>query len=183
MLYLIFVYILQLNLLFLQPTKIYDFPIEIKGSYRGRSCDEFHAFNDTRGRIIGDMNNIVNAKLEQLYDSGINPDVTNVEIHMDNKTYSVSWKVTINESNDGKAWIGFYSRGAGGYDVINRANPLIPTNHTSPQQCKKSILIKKRGTIQQLQQILDFKYLPNSGCKVRQIFYKYTLKEYPPNTN
>ena len=170
--------ILLKSLLF-ETLDTYEFPIEVKGSYTGMSCDEFHAFNDTGGRVVGGMNNKVNAKLEELYNSGINPDITNIEISMDNKTYSVSWKVTIEKSTDNKAWIGLYSRGAGGSDAITRANPMVSSNYTSIEQCKKSSAILKRGTVGDMKQILDYKYNPASGCKVRQIFYKYTLKQYP----
>ena len=156
------------------------FPIFVEDSYQGRSCDEFHAFNDTSGRVVGGMNDKVNAQLEQIYKSGYNPMVTDVEITMDNKTFSVSWKVTINQSNDGKPWIGLYSRGAGGSDAIQRGDPAIARNHSSLAKSRTSIAIAKRGSIQDMEQVKDYIYNPDSGCRVRQVFYKYTLAEWPP---
>ena len=155
------------------------FPIFVEDTYRGNSCDEFHAFNDTGGRVIGGMNDKVNAQLEQIYKSGYNPMVTVIDITMDNKTFSVSWKVTINQSNDGKPWIGLYSRGAGGSDAIRRGAPT-PGNYTSAEECRTSIAIAKRGSVKDIEQLKDYKYDPSSGCKVRQVFYKYTLNEWPP---
>lgn len=156
------------------------FPIFVEDTYRGNSCDEFHAFNDTGGRVIGGMNDKVNAHLEQIYKSGYNPMVTDIDITMDNKTFSVSWKVTINQSNDGKPWIGLYSRGAGGSDAIQRGDPAIARNHSSLAKSRTSIAIAKRGSIQDMEQVKDYIYNPDSGCRVRQVFYKYTLAEWPP---
>lgn len=161
---------------------VITFPITVQGSFKGRNCDEFHAFNDTGGRVIGGMNNKVNAKLEEVYNAGYNPTVTAVSVSMDNKTYSVNWSVTINESTDGNAWIGFYSRGAGGSDAVKRGAP-ITGNHTSPAACRTSKAIKRRGSIKDISMLLDYTYNPPKGCKVRQIFYKYTLSEWPAKGN
>ena len=167
---------MKLKSLLTESTKL-KFPIYVEGSYRGRGCDEFHAFNDTHGRTVGGMNIKVNKKLKEIYNAGYNPDITNVEIHMDNSNYFVSWKVTINESRDGKAWVGLVSRGAGSgseTDVIHRADPSNSSNHTSP-----STILNRYSNIEDIKQVLDYKYLPKTGCKVRQIFYKYTQKNYP----
>ncbi len=156
-------------------------PLVIKGSYVGRNCDEFHAFNDTNGKTIGGMNDTINNVLVKLYKSGINTNITNVNIIMDSNLYIVKWFVTIDKSDDGKAWVGFYSRGAGGSDAIQRGDPNIKGNHTTIENCKKSKFINKRGKVSDMSILLDYVYTGNKKCKVRQIFYKYTLENYKPN--
>ena len=88
-----------------------QFPVIVNGSFKGKGGDEFHAFNDTGGKIIGGMNIKVNKELERIYAAGFNPNISNIKISMNNKGYLVTWSVTITESKDQKAWIGIYSRG------------------------------------------------------------------------
>jgi hypothetical protein len=101
---------------------------------------------------------------------------------MNNKRYLVTWSVTITESKDQKAWIGIYSRGGAGSGTVPHADPTNPNNPSSPGQAAKSSTIRRRGTVDEFVQILDHKYYPNNGgVHVRQIFYKYTLDEFPPH--
>jgi hypothetical protein len=97
-------------------------PVIVEGSFKGANCDELHAFESTYGRTIGGMNTKVNAELEKIYAQGINPEVTSVEVNMDAKNMKVDWKVTIEESTDGKPWVGFTSRGSSGSGAFVRAN-------------------------------------------------------------
>jgi len=157
-----------------------QFPVIINGSFKGNGGDEFHAFNDTGGKIIGGMNIKVNKELEKIYAAGFNPNISDVKISMNNKGYLVKWSVTITESKDQKAWIGIYSRGGAGSGTVPHADPTNPNNASSPGQAAKSSYIRKRGTVDDFVQILDYKYYPNNGgVHVRQIFYKYTLEEFP----
>jgi hypothetical protein len=157
-----------------------NFPVIVKGSFKGKTGDEFHAFNDTGGKIIGGMNIKVNKELERIYAAGFNPNISQILITMDNKGYLVKWAVTITESKDQKAWIGIYSRGGAGSGTVPHADPTNPNNASSPGQAAKSSTIRDRGTVDDFVQILDYKYYPNNGgVHVRQIFYKYTLEEFP----
>ena len=158
-----------------------QFPVIVNGSFKGNGGDEFHAFNDTGGKIIGGMNIKVNKELERIYAAGFNPNISNIAVSMNNKGYLVKWSVTITESKDQKAWIGIYSRGGAGSGTVPHADPTNPNNASSPGQAAKSSTIQNRGTVDDFVQILDYKYYPNNGgVHVRQIFYKYTLEEFPP---
>ena len=98
--------------------------IIVEGSYKVASgnCDHLHAFQSTSGKIIGGMNDKIFVKLKEMYDNGINPKVTSVDVVMNAKEWKVDWKVTIEPSDDGKAWLGFTSRGSSGSTAWTRAN-------------------------------------------------------------
>jgi hypothetical protein len=165
-------------------------PKTISDSYTSpiSNCDRLHAFNDTGSGPVGRMNDIVNPELIKIYESGINPDITDVTVNIERgKTkYTVNWSVTIDESKDGVAYVGLYSRGHGGQGNWVFSDVSTTSGNASIESCKKSNFIKKRGTVEDMKLIKDFEYNKDGkipGCQVNQLFYKYTLKEYPPNKN
>ena len=87
----------------------------------------------------------------------------------------------VNKSEDGNAWIGLYSRGGGAISEPGQyPDTLTTTNkHTSVEAAKTSPYIKKRGTVDKMVPVKIFTHSPKKGCRVKQIFYKYTLNEYP----
>lgn len=162
------------------------FPIIVSDSYNtakdGKGdCDTFHSFNDNGRKEIGGMNRKVNEALMDVYKKGFNPDITAVDVEMNSDTMEVKWSVTINKSEDGNAWIGLYSRGGGAISEPGQyPDTLTTTNkHTSVEAAKTSPYIKKRGTVDKMVPVKIFTHSPKKGCRVKQIFYKYTLKEYP----
>lgn len=159
-------------------------PEKVKGSYKASNCDELHAFQSTHGKTIGNMNALVMAKLESMYKGGINPVVTQVDVTMDSKKMQVDWEVTIEQSKDGKAWMGFTSRGASGSDAITRSN--------SAKVGQDAATIKQKVMEQKGESNIDFKLVKDllynidmdgkvlGGCPTRQQFYIYTMpKKYP----
>lgn len=163
-------------------------PITITGSYTAPlgNCDTLHAFNDNGTRTVGKMNDIVNPELMKVYHSGVNPDITDVSIDISkgNTEYTVNWSVTIDKSKNGIAYIGLYSRGGGAISKPGGYPDTISTTsgHASIEECKKSSYIKKRGTVDDMELVKNFEFNKDrklSGCVVKQLFYKYTLKEYP----
>ena len=162
------------------------FPITVSDSYNtakdGKGdCDTFHSFNDNGRKEIGGMNRKVNEALMDVYKKGFNPDITAVDVEMNSDTMEVKWSVTINKSEDGNAWIGLYSRGGGAISEPGQyPDTLTTTNkHTSVEAAKTSPYIKKRGTVDKMVPVKIFTHSPKKGCRVKQIFYKYTLNEYP----
>ena len=151
-------------------------PVTITGTYIANNCDELHAFQSTSGKVIGNMNVIVGKKLEEIYNSGINPKPIEVIVKVNNMT--VSWSVTIDKSNDNKAWVGFTSRGAGcNNDVINRANSEIAGNDI--ETLKVKILNTYGENNIYVEEVNDFIY-QNQNNGFRQIFYRYTKpKSFP----
>lgn len=160
-------------------------PIKIKGSYKANSCDELHAFQSTGGKVIGNMNTIVNAELQKVYKKGINPKITDVKVVFDIKNMIANWEVTIGRSTDGKAWVGLNSRGSSGdKTAYERA-------YNVKGQRMEDVLniIKKKGEDKaEIKLIKDWYWNFDKNknitgkCPTRQLFYSYTMpKSYPPN--
>ena len=161
-------------------------PKTITDSYTSplSNCDRLHAFNDNSTGPVGRMNDIVNPELIKIYESGTNPDITDVTVNIERgKTeYTVNWSVTIDESKDGIAYVGLYSRGHGGRGewIFDDVSPT--SGDKSIEASKTSNFIRKRGTVEDMELVKDFEYNKDAkipGCQVNQLFYKYTLKEYP----
>ena len=102
----------------------------------------------------------INQALEELWNEGINPDITNLKIQVDSKTYTVKWSATIDESDDGNAYIGVSSVGSAGGSADSRAQGQI-------EGMKRRVTGGKDFTL-----VLDFKN--PTGIYIRQFFYKYT---------
>ena len=145
-------------------------PIKVTDTYTATNCDELHAFQSTSGKVIGNMNVTVGAKLKEIYDSGVNPKVTGVTVTVNGMT--VTWEVTIEESTDGNAWVGFTSRGAGcNQDVKARAESVEFGNDMATAKTK--IQTTYNETNINIEKVNDYFY--NGGAKsFRQVFYRYT---------
>ena len=100
------------------------FPIMVEGSYTAKSCEELIGFQSYKlklpdGQIgdvkLGAMDDIIMAKLEEIYKMGYNPRPTEVVVKVSSDTQpgagTINWSVKIEESTDNKAWVGFTSRG------------------------------------------------------------------------
>jgi hypothetical protein len=144
-------------------------------------CDELHHFEKN-----GQMNSKVNDALIKLYEQGINPDIKSVRVTLDSSKGTASYIVEIGESTDGKAWVGLDSAGGGATNGLSN-NPNYPKNltvdsgHASTNDRKDAKSIKKRGIVEDMVPIYILEHYPSKGCKVKQIFHKYTLEEYPPH--
>jgi len=152
-------------------------PTTVTDSYTATDCDELHAFQGTGGKVIGNMNVTVGNKLLEIYNSGVNPKVTGVKVEVQGMT--VTWTVTIDKSNDGKAWVGFTSRGAGcNNDVKNRAESAEVGNDMQTAKSKIESTYGEQGI--EIEMVNDYFY--NGGKNsFRQVFYRYTKpKSNPP---
>lgn len=132
--------------------------------------DLLHAFerrrSDKKGAFIATQ---ISDKLKELYKSGINPDISNLELSVDSKNYTVTWKATIDESKDGKAYVGISTRGSAGGGSDRRAETQV-----GPLKQQ----LKSEGA-EDISLVLDFKN--SGGIPIRQYFFKYTMpKKYPP---
>lgn len=160
-----------------------DVAASITGGYNvaPSNCDALHSFEK-----IGKMNSKVNAKLMELYKQGINPDIKSVNVVLDSKKGTANFSVEVGESTDGKAWIGLDSAGGGAANGLS-SNPSYPKNltaqlgHASTKDRRAAKSIKARGTVVEMVPIHTLEHYPQVGCKVKQIFHKYTLQQYPPH--
>ena len=152
-------------------------PTTVTDSYTATDCDELHAFQGTGGKVIGNMNVTVGNKLLEIYNSGVNPKVTGVKVEVQGMT--VTWTVTIDKSNDGMAWVGFTSRGAGcNNDVKDRAESAAAGNDMQTAKTRIESTYGEQGI--EIEMINDYFY--NGGKNsFRQVFYRYTKpKSNPP---
>ena len=168
------------------PTPTYQLPYAVTDFYDvttfnfGNNCDKLHAFQSTDGRDVGDMHIKVQKVLNDLYNAGINPTVVAVEVEV--KGPVVTWTVTVDKSTDGKAWVGFSSRGSAtslakaneNYDGNPNAKPPVvgllenikktfPSDASSVELQAIAGFVNMRSTIGQ------------TRCEFWQKFAKYTL--------
>jgi len=160
-------------------------------------CDLLHAFESSGGVKGGEMHKKVGEKLDELYKKGYNPIVTKVDVTVSGNT--VSWSCTINESTDGKAWVGFTSRGAGcgSRDFLTRAEEGGEVGNDVDTMTKRIKDVYKEKDID-VKQVNDFVYdvakgatmatydsagkRIKTGTAFRQVFYAYTKPgKYPAN--
>lgn len=150
----------------------------VEGTFKGANCDELHAFQNTGTKVVGGMNDKVRAKLEELYSQGINPEVKEVWVEMNATKMEVKWKVEIAPSKDGKAWVGFTSRGSAGATAYDRAvGKSVGQDFNS---VLKKVREKSKEPNAEMELVLDYLYNLNrkketlGKCPTRQLFYKYT---------
>jgi len=166
-------------------------PMKISGEYTVPNSapnkgDALHSFNRRRSDGFGgymlsgnppskwsqyikfNQGKSINQALQELWNDGINPDITNLKIQVDSKTYTVKWSATIDESEDGNAYVGVSSVGSAGGGADSRAQGQIEGMKRWEPGAKDYTLV------------LDFKN--PSGIYIRQFFFKFTKpKEYPPH--
>jgi hypothetical protein len=164
-------------------------PMKISGEYTVPNSapnkgDALHSFNRRRSDGFGgymlsgnppskwksyikfNQGKSINQALQEVWNSGVNPDITDLKIQVDSKTYTVKWSATIDESEDGNAYVGVSSVGSAGGGADSRAKGQIEGMKRWEPNAKDYTLV------------LDFKN--PSGIYIRQFFYKFTKpKEYP----
>jgi hypothetical protein len=159
--------------------------IIVSSGFTASNCDELHAFQETKEEVngkritkkIGNMNIIVGNKLQELYNKGINPTVKKVTVNV--KGMRVDWTCEIGESTDGKAWLGFTSRGSG---CGNQSEKVAE----SASQKKDIRSIKANIESAYGESNIDIekfavKTHSDGGNSFVQIFYRYTKpNSFPP---
>ena len=144
--------------------------IIVKGDYivpKGtpNMVDALHSFERRKSDGFGGrMSTKIKEALKEMYDNGINPDITDLKINVDSKNYKVTWEAKIEPSKDGKAYTGIMTFGSAGDGADTRA------------KSQESSMKEKVGG-ENYQLVLDFKN--PTGIYIRQFFYKYTKNELP----
>jgi hypothetical protein len=181
------------------PSLPFTLPYVIKDSYDANNpkftfsntCDRLHAFQSTRvGDVsynVGEMNTKVRGYLDTMYDAGVNPDITSVKVDVNGSV--VNWEVTIDKSTDGKAWVGFSSRGSASnlptaklnFDGGGNTVGLLQNIKATFKSDASSVELKDVPSAQQ-DTIDKFIYKKSIGisesggdCNFWQKFAKYTL--------
>ncbi len=147
-------------------------PFILKGGYEvpkgtPNMADALHSFERRKDGFGGRMSTKIREKLREFYKEGYNPDVTNLKVNVDSTKYKVDWEATIEESKDGKAYVGISTVGSAGGNADARALSQVDA-------MKKWVNGAEDYTL-----VLDFKN--PKGIYIRQYFYKYTKpSEFPP---
>jgi len=161
------------NQLLLKEQKL-SLPITITDGFKAPKgdADALHSFERRRSdKFGGRMTSKIEAKLREVYKAGVNPDVVDIKINVDSKEYKVTWSATIDESKDGKAYVGVSTRGSAGGGSDRRAEQQV-------EPLKQQL--KKNGA-EDITLALDFKN--TGGVPIRQYFFKYAIpEEYPAHT-
>lgn len=156
-------------------------PVVVKGSFKGDGGDRQHAFQSTGGVVVGGMQTKVNAKLKEIYNSGINPDITKVQVTIDLTTKTTNWEVTIDESKDGKAYIGLVTVGSCCNSTYSkRAVDQVDKMKTWNSNPENHSLIVDLQTTEDGKSNGDIT-IQGGTYKLRQLFYKYSNDNKPPH--
>lgn len=121
-----------------------------------------------KSSITYDQGKSINEALEEVWKSGINPDIKDLKIEVNSNDMSVKWEATIDKSKDGKAYVGMSTVGSAGGGADKRAQGQIESMKTFVKGAKDHTLV------------LDFNN--PKGIKIRQFFYKWTKPDdFPPH--
>jgi hypothetical protein len=128
--------------------------------------DALHSFESRKSDGFGGkMSTKIREALMKMYNDGINPEVTDLKVNVDSKKYEVTWEAKLEPSKDGKAYIGFVTRGSAGSGADARALSQIDK-------------MKEQVGGEDYKIVLDFKN--PTGIYIRQFFYTYTKpKDFP----
>ena len=147
-------------------------------SFSTRASDGFGGKVHAAGGWAGGQ---VSKALQEFYKTEkLNPCITSITITVDPKAWTTSWEVTIEESPDGKAYVGFNSWGgaSGGYP---KKSPPGAWAYSNYQKEVKNVINKYKGA--DPKNVIDF-YFPGG---FRQIFFQYTIPKdfsnYPMSAN
>lgn len=150
-----------------------------KGTPAVGSWDAMHSFSTRAsdkfgGKVhaaAGYTGGQVSKALQEFYKTEkLNPCITAIKITVDPKAWTTAWEVTIEESPDGKAYVGFNSWGgaSGGYP-----KKLPPSAHAYSNYKKEIQNVLAKNPKADLRNVLDF-YIPGG---FRQIFFQYTIPD------
>ena len=152
-------------------------PIVIQDGYNAPKgdADALHSFESRRSdKFGGRMTSKIEKKLREVYGYGVNPDVVDITIKVDSKNYRVDWTATIDESKDGKAYVGVSKRGSAGGTSEKRALGQV-------EPLKKQLTKSGAQDITTIPFDGKDHFVNPSGVAIHQYFFKYTLPEkYPP---
>ena len=157
--------------------------VKVTGSYNPppNDYDAMHSFQSRqKDGFGGKMNDKVNTALKNFYKTHkLNPTISALNVVMNDTIWEVKWEVLIEESKDGKAYVGLTSRGAAGPAAyVDGKNGAVGQYSAKTGGLKEELGDPKL----EVKQIRDFTFITKiPGSKVRQIFGIYTNpSKYPP---
>jgi hypothetical protein len=145
----------------------------VSGSFPSNDGDSAHNF--------AELENKIGPVLKEFYDKGINPKIKSVtaKITKNNNGFSTSYSAIVGKSDDGKAWMGFTSRGSFGIGYEERADGQISG---SSNKDGRSLEEKLKGNLA-AGEIATISVYKDSTVPVKQYFVQFTKpKDYPAHT-
>lgn len=144
---------------------------KIQGSFNSTTGDAAHNFNEFESKI--------DAALSEFYSRGINPKIQSIEVtisKINDNSFKTTYSADIGESNDGKAWMGFASRGSYGNRYVERANGQIDGTENKDGRTLDEKL-KSFGAVD-IEKIYTYR---NADVPVLQYFYQFTKEDKKPH--
>lgn len=135
------------------------------------NADSAHKFKDE------DINKYVTPILEKIYNSGINPKFIDgtMSITKNGNQYSTTVTLTIDESNDGLAYMGLTTRGSIGDGYIQRADDQLNGKGREDKLPFEQVIKQKlRGDNMNI-----FSTVVDDKIKLKQFFIQFTKNLYP----
>lgn len=141
----------------------------VSGSFTSNDGDSAHNFKEMETKL--------DQVLVEMYNSGINPKITAIDasISKSGGKFTTTYNATVSNSPDGKAWMGFTSRGSFGTDYEKRADGQI----SGSENADKRSLEEKLKTIGagEIEIITTYK---DASVPVKQYFVQFTKPEKYP---
>jgi hypothetical protein len=162
--------------------------VPVSGTFISDNGDKAHNFKNLEIKLTGekDENGKYKTKgvLQELYEKGINPKILDISAQIVRRgdQFTTTYKATVGPSNDGKAWMGFTSRGSfgtsNGKNHIVRADGQIDgTENADNRSLAEKLKSIGAGEIEYIGE----PYLDNK-VEVKQYFVQFTKpKEFPPH--
>jgi hypothetical protein len=145
----------------------------VSGTFTSNDGDTAHNFKNLEDKL--------GPVLKEVYDMGINPKITNISARItksEGNQFTTSYSATVGKSNDGKAWMGFTSRGSFGTDYEKRADGQIEGSTNLDGRSLEEKLKTNLGA-GEMEIITTYK---DSSVPVKQYFVQFTKpKEFPPH--
>lgn len=150
----------------------------ITGSLIANNCDSAHNFTS--------MIQEINEAQQKIYDRFDNPKIKKFDVKIyktGNNFYTQEYDVIIGNSTDGKAWVGFESRGSCGSGYIERAdNQYYGTGQPGQSPSSPCYLKSLAKCMQDNANAVDVelvKEYQNDTDQFKQFFVQFTKSTYP----
>jgi hypothetical protein len=142
----------------------------VSGSFTSNDGDSAHNFKEMETKL--------DQVLVEMYNSGINPKITAIDasISKNNNQFTTTYNATVSNSTDGKAWMGFTSRGSFGTDYKKRADGQI----SGSENADKRSLEEKLKTNLGAGEIEIITTYEDPNVPVKQYFVQFTKPEKYP---
>jgi hypothetical protein len=147
-------------------------PQIIKGTFTSNDADSAHN--------LLKMEKQIDDILPKIYAMGVNPKMYDVSMSIKtigNNNFTTSYSVRIDKSDDGKAWMGFSSRGSIGSGYEQRADGQMSGTENKDGLSLEEKL-KTIGAIE-VEEISNSPIV-DKIIKLKQYFVQFTKQKYPP---